>query len=142
LDLFIRNGYKIVNNTYLPDLVERYQKIGRTWSALDFGSGMIASVEPENLKAVWSTNSQDWGVQSVRLKAMMPFVGQGFISMDGPKWEQSMNMLQPSFRRSNISDLEPFEKCLGEMIRQIPTNGSTVDLQVYFSNLVSLSSRS
>jgi len=74
-------------------------------------------------------------VQPLRLQSMNPFVGQGFISMDGPKWEQSMSMLKPSFKRSNISNFEPFEKCLKQMIQQIPRDGSTVDLQSHFSNL-------
>ncbi|KAH8674492.1 cytochrome P450 [Tricladium varicosporioides] len=135
LDYFIRNGRAITNNTFLIEYQERFAKYGRTFSFLAFGSGAIASIEPENLKTAWVTKFDDWGVQAIRHRDMEPFAGTGFISADGHEWERSRALLKPSFRKKNISDLEPFEKCLKNMLKQIPRDGTTVDLQDLFSKL-------
>jgi cytochrome P450 len=136
LDLFIRNARMIADNRFLPDLQDRYSQFGRTFGSLSFGNASIASVEPENLRTIWVTKFEDWGVQPLRLPALIPFVGRGFISMDGPEWERSMALLKPSFRRSNIANLEPFEQCFQQFLGQLPKDGSTVDLQPHFANLV------
>ncbi|KAF4634825.1 hypothetical protein G7Y89_g3274 [Cudoniella acicularis] len=73
LDLFIRNAKAISQNRFLPDLQERYKKLGWTFGSLSFGSGAIASVEPENLRTIWVTKFEDWGVQPLRLPALAPF---------------------------------------------------------------------
>jgi cytochrome P450 len=136
LDLFFKNARAISANQYLPTLQARYAKMGRTFSTLSFGTKVICSIEPENLKTAWVTNFEDWGVQSSRLPALGPFVGRGFLSTDGAEWEHSRALLKPSLRRAIIADLEPFESSLREMIGKIPRDGSTVDLQRLFFDLV------
>jgi len=113
--------------------------MGRTFSTLSFGTKVICSIEPENLKTAWVTKFEDWGVQSSRLPALGPFVGRGFLTTDGPHWEHSRALLKPSLRRANISNLEPFERSLQEMMGKIPRDGTTIDLQAFFFDLVSFS---
>lgn len=138
LDLFLKTGNAFTEHRYLPELWQRYNQFGRTFETLNLGSSTINSIEPENLKAVWMTNFNDWGVQPVRLPNMSPFCGRGFISMDGPEWKRSRSLLTPSFNKANTSDLAPLERCLQTLLERIPTNGSTVDLQPLFASLVHL----
>jgi cytochrome P450 len=129
LDIFFRNAKAISENRSLPTLQERHAKMGWTFGSLSFGTTAIASIEPENLKTVWVTKFEDWGVQPTRLPAMGPFVGRGFLTMDGPEWEHSRALLKPSLRKAQIANLDTFEESLQLMIDKIPTDGSTVDLQ-------------
>lgn len=139
LSLFFKRVKALSENRYLPTLQERYAKMGWTYGSLSFGTRVICSIEPENLKTAWVTKFEDWGVQSNRLPALGPFVGHGFLTTDGPEWEHSRALLKPSLRRAHISNLEPFERSLQQMISKIPKDGSTIDMQALFFDLVSFS---
>ena len=136
LDVFFQTGKALAEHRYLPEIWQRYTKLGRTFETLHFGSRLISSIEPENLKAIWVTNFADWGVQPVRLRYLNPFCGRGFITTDGPEWERSRVLLKPSFQKAVISDLSPLENSLQMLIERIPNDGSTVDLQPLFFSLV------
>lgn len=136
LDLFFKAGTLFKENRYLPELMQRYHNNGRTFGTKSLGLPAINSVAPENLQAVFSSRSKDWGVEPIRLPAQDPFCGRGFITTDGPAWEHSRALLKPSFNRANIADLSTLENCLKITIGCIPRDGSSVDLQSLFSNLV------
>ena len=138
LDLFLKTGKLFQENQYLPELVRRYQDYGSTFETKSFGSFAINSIRPENLQTIWVSKFKDWGVQPVRLPAQNPFCGVGFITTDGPIWEHSRALLKPSFNRANMTDLATLEKYLQLVIDRIPRDGSTIDLQPLFFNLVSL----
>lgn len=136
LDLFLNTGSAIQEHRYLPELTRRYNTLGNTFSAKSLGSSSINSIEPENIKAVFSSNFNDWGVEPVRLPAQDPFCGRGFITTDGPSWEHSRSLLRPSFNRGNAVDLFTLETYLSKVIDRIPRDGSTVDLQPLLFSLV------
>jgi hypothetical protein len=137
LDIFLRTGDAITKNKFLVEHQQRYDMYGHTFEALNFGSTAIYSVHPENLRAVWSKNAADWGIQPLRLSNMRPFCGEGFITMDGSEWKHSHALLKPSFHKSNISDFTALEKHLQMMLDRLPKDGSKVDLQSWIFKLVS-----
>ena len=138
LDLFFMTGKLFEENKYLPHLVERYGKLGRTFETNLLGSPSINTIEPQNLQTVYVANFKDWGVQLVRLPAQEPFCGRGFITTDGTQWEHSRALLKPSFNRANI-DIVGLERGLQLILGRIPKDGSSVDLQPLFLQLVSQS---
>ncbi|KAH8160028.1 hypothetical protein CIB48_g8215 [Xylaria polymorpha] len=89
----------------------------------------------ENIRAVFSKNAADLGIQPLRLRNMSPFCGRGFITTDGSDWKLSHDLLKPSFHRSNISNFGPLEEHLGILLEQIPKDGSKFDLQPYILRL-------
>ena len=137
LDLFLSTGKLFKENRYLPELVRRYHYYGSTFETKSFGSFAVNSIRPENLQTIWVSNFKDWGVQPVRLPAQDPFCGVGFITTDGSIWEHSRALLKPSFNRANMTNLPTLERYLHLVIDRIPKDGSTVDLQPLFFNLVS-----
>jgi cytochrome P450 len=137
LDIFLRTGDAISKNRFLVEHQERYDTYGHTFEALNFGSYAIYSVHPENLRAVFSKNAVDWGVQPLRFPNMRPFCGEGFITVDGLEWKLSHALLKPGFHRSHISDFTPLEEHLRMMLDQIPKDGSKFDLQSLVFELVS-----
>lgn len=55
------------NKTLLETTVKRYEEHGTTWSATAMGRVFISTVDPENIKAVLATNSDDFGLGQHRL---------------------------------------------------------------------------
>ena len=136
LDLFFNTGSAIQGHRYLPELTRRYKTLGNTFQSTTLGSVSINSIEPENLHTVFSSKSNDWGVEAVRLPAQSPFCGRGFITTDGAAWEHSRSLLRPSFSKENAVHLPTLELYLNKVFEQIPRDGSTVDLQPLIYSLV------
>ncbi|KAI1082057.1 cytochrome P450 [Whalleya microplaca] len=64
-----------------------------------------------------------------RLPGMEYFCGRGFITTDGDTWRHSRKLLKPSFDLSNIRDLSILKEEVDTLLKQLPKDGSTVDLQ-------------
>ncbi|EFR05170.1 hypothetical protein MGYG_08184 [Nannizzia gypsea CBS 118893] len=97
------------------------------------GLQVFSTCEPENVKTVFGCQVQR--LPSCRCAAKPGFrelFGNGVFTNDGGDWEHSRAMLRPNFARSQIADLNMFERHVRELIELIPTNGSTVDLQPLF----------
>ena len=63
-------------------------------------------------------------------------LGQGIFASDGPIWEHSRALVRPNFVRNQISDIKVYEKHVSNLIAKIPRDGSTVDLQTLFFQMV------
>lgn len=136
VDLFLQTGNAIQNHRYLSELTRRYTALGNTFGTKSLGTSSVNSIEPENIKAVFSSNFSDWGVEPVRLPAQDPFCGRGFITTDGAAWEHSRSLLRPSFNKGTVIDLPILETYLERVIDRIPKDGSAFDLQPMLFSLV------
>ena len=136
LDLFFQAGKMFEDNRFLPVMFQRYKENGTTFETKTLGTPTICSCEPENMQSVFANNARIWSV-SYRLSALMPYCGRGFLDTDGAEWEHSRSLLSPSFTKVNISNHTDFEHYVGLMIKHIPRDGSTVDLQDLLFRLVS-----
>jgi cytochrome P450 len=96
---------------------------------------VISTIEPENVKTVLSTNFKDYKLGPRRATAFVPVFGHGIFDTDGAAWERSRAMIRPNFTRSQVADLDTFEKHISHLIDAIPRDGSTVDLQELFFSL-------
>lgn len=110
---------------------------GQTFQSETWGPTTIYTIRPENLEAVFATDSSNWGVQPMRLFAFEPFVGKGVMCVDGALWEQSRALIKPTFTRAQIADLHltAYSAHVSKLIDLLPKDGSTVDLQPLFSRL-------
>lgn len=52
------------------------------------GQDFICTIDPENIKAILSTNFADFGLGG-RSESLSPLLGRGIFVSDGPKWEHS-----------------------------------------------------
>lgn len=97
----------------------------------------IYTIEPRNLQAIFSTDFANWGVQPMRLFGFEPFVGKGIMCTDGIDWEHSRALIKLTFARTQITDLHlaDYASHAGNVIRLIPCDGTTVDLQPVFARL-------
>lgn len=137
LDILLKTGDNLAKNTFLEMHQQHYNTYGHTFEALNLGSRKIYSVHPDNIRAVFSKNAADWGIQPIRMNSMHEFCGVGFVTAEGEEWKRSHNLLKPGFHKSNISDFTPLEEHLQMMLSQIPKDGSRLDLQPWIFKMVS-----
>ena len=111
-------------------LKQQFDVYGHTFQAKPFGATRIFTIEPKNLKSVFG-ESQDWGIRQLRHDVFKPFVGQGVLNIDGNQWKNARALIQPTFNKSQFGSLDDFGVHLKRLIDVIPSDGSTVDLQLY-----------
>ena len=64
--------------------------------------------------------------------AFAPLLGDGIFNSDGARWANSRHLLRPNFAREQVADLGMLDKHFKLMMKFIPKDGSTVDLQELF----------
>jgi cytochrome P450 len=100
----------------------------------DDGNVVVSTAEPENIKTMLALKFTDYTAARQR-KVLLPILGLGIFTADGAAWEHSRAMLRPNFVTSQLRDLNMFEVHVAELIRAIPADGSTLDLQDLFFDL-------
>jgi cytochrome P450 len=100
------------------------------------GRIVIITIEPRNVQAILALKFKDFDLGSPRNKAMSPLLGQGIFTSDGQLWEHSRALVRPNFVRNQVADIDVYEKHVSNLIDNIPLDGSTVDLQELFFQMV------
>ncbi|KAL5320282.1 hypothetical protein ACEPPN_011083 [Leptodophora sp. 'Broadleaf-Isolate-01'] len=118
----------------LPDRVARHRELGNTFSLVSMGQKVHITAEPENVKALLSTQFTDFGVGR-RIDALRAFLGAGIFTTDGKMWEHSRALVRPSFTKSQVSDLATYETHIQILVSKIPKDGTPIDLQLLFFQL-------
>jgi cytochrome P450 len=70
-----------------------------------------------------------------RRQIFFPLFGDGIFTQDGPAWKHSRELLRPQFSHKQYQDLEVFREHVDNLISNIPTDGSIVNLQPLFFRL-------
>ena len=112
-----------------------HREIGKTYTTYLLDSSIIHTIEPENLQAVFSTNFKDYGISPQRKTTLGPLLGHSILLLDGTQWERSRAFLRPSFAKVQVSNLVMFEVHVQNLLKAIPSDGSTVDLAALFALL-------
>ncbi|TGO72423.1 hypothetical protein BELL_0456g00040 [Botrytis elliptica] len=132
-DLFVSNILAARENKFIETNQKRFQTLGAyTYSFVFLGTNAINTIDAENIKTVLATGFKDFELPLRRKTAMMPIFGKGIFALDGTEWEHSRAMLRPNFVRSQVADLDIFERHIQKLIKRIPENGNTVDLSKLF----------
>ncbi|KAI1970844.1 hypothetical protein LOZ51_006302 [Ophidiomyces ophidiicola] len=135
LDFAIISAKNAKSKSFLQTVQNRFRMNGNTYTFNFMGKRAFTTCEPENIKAILATKFQDFALTPLRKKAFQPLFGKGIFTTDGGEWEHSRAMLRPNFVRSQVADLDMIEKHVQNLIKEIPTDGSTVDLQDLFFDL-------
>ena len=105
-----------------------HRSYGPTFKARIVNRNFIFTVEPQNIQTILSLKFKDFGIGSSRIDALRPIMGRGIFGVDGSEWEHARALLRPNFSRTQINNTELYENYAAELIRQIPQDGSTIDL--------------
>ncbi|KAL8758299.1 MAG: hypothetical protein Q9199_001601 [Rusavskia elegans] len=133
----IRDDFKYIQeHTALEHYQAMFRHLGcRTFSAKQLHLQLLFTIDPENIKSILATDFKSYSVGEDRKKGLRPILGDGIFTTDGAEWQHSRDMLRPCFVRSQIGDRDLFEKHFQYLLREIPRDGSTVDLQDLFFRL-------
>ncbi|KAI9645128.1 hypothetical protein NHQ30_005862 [Ciborinia camelliae] len=113
---------------------DRYKDNGYTFVLSLMGFDFYNTIEPENVKTILAVNFKDYNFGARRV-AFGPLLGEGIFNTDGAQWEHSRALVRPNFNKSQVADLNIFEKHIQILLSQIPRDGSTFDLQSLFFKL-------
>ncbi|KAG9184906.1 unspecific monooxygenase [Alternaria panax] len=127
-------AYNSKNHILLQENRKRFQRLGNTFHNRLVTEPFIATCEPENVKAILSLKFKDFSLEH-RAAAFTPLLGHGIFNADGERWANSRHLLRPNFARDQVADIDAFERHFKLMLKHIPKDGSTVDLQELFFRL-------
>jgi cytochrome P450 len=126
--MMVRNSRKHI---VLQENRKRFETHGNTYWTRSVTVPIIATCEPENVKTILSLKFKDYSFGN-RKKAFGPLLGHGIFNADGERWANSRHLLRPNFARDQVADIEAFEHHFRLMLKHIPRDGKTVDLQELF----------
>lgn len=120
----------IRNHTLLQTWDNLFRTVGDTFWVQNIGAWIVMTNEPENIKAILSSDFESWKIGGLRQKVPIMAIGpKGIFSVNGKEWHDARAMIRPSFVRNQIADLECTDRHVENFLRQIPKNGERVDLQ-------------
>jgi cytochrome P450 len=133
---FFRNSMKhIKQHTYLDFTQSTFAQMNvNTWTGQILTAPIIATQEPENVKALLATNFDHYGVEKIR-ETMTVFIGKGIFVVDGAAWQHSRSVLRPIFTRSQLTNFSILSTHATRLLDRIPLDGTTIDLQPLFFDL-------
>lgn len=131
IDVMRVMGTNSKKHILLKENKKRFERMGNTFHTRMAIQPVIATCEPENVKTILSLKFKDYSFGD-RTKGFTPLLGHGIFNVDGERWANSRHLLRPNFARDQVADLEAFERHFKLMLKHIPKDGSTVDLQELF----------
>ena len=135
IDVLRANIRNSKTHTVLESFQQRYKDLGsNTYHNRIVTMPIIQTIEPENIKTILSLKFKDYSF-GAREKAFAPLLGHGIFNADGERWANSRHLLRPNFARDQVADLEAFERHFKLMLKHVPKDGSTIDLQELFFRL-------
>ena len=127
-----RSLQAVKEHRLLDDNRSKFLLNGNNTHAKVLFTELMQTLEPENLKTIMALDFNKWSLGKRRKDAFVPLLGHGIFTTDGAAWHNSRDLLRPNFVRSQVGDLATFEIHVDQLIRAIPRDGSTVDLQKLF----------
>jgi hypothetical protein len=139
LDLVLGQVRALQQNRYLDWLSGLHANMPKTFSLNFFGGQWIYTIEPEILKAVYATNSKDFGVEPIRrhTKGSMPFADKGVNTTDGEDWSFSRFLIKPFFEREVYTSTDRIAPFADRFMTLLPKDGETFDMQPLIQRWVS-----
>ena len=131
----IENIRALKQHNALESMYGRHLRNGWTIHHKTFAEDITYTLEPENIKAILATRFKDFVLSNRRRRAFMPLLGVGIFTSNGADWQHSRDLLRPNFVRSQVGDLDNFERHISGLIAAIPRNGGITDLQELFFQL-------
>ncbi|KAI1452684.1 cytochrome P450 [Annulohypoxylon moriforme] len=134
----LKSARQIKSNTLLIGWSRLFGTLGHTYQHRVFPNPgvVIATDEPENVRAVLSVRFEDWDIPQMRIRAFLPVLGRHSIfTTNGDAWRHARTTLRPAFVRDQIADLRCLDRHITNLIAHIPRDGQPFDLQAMFSML-------
>lgn len=124
------------NNTTFDGWKDKSERVGYTFEMTLLLNRLVFTAEPENIKALLTSQFNDFGKGERFHRDWFPFLGDSIFATDGDKWHNSRQLIRPQFIKDRVSDLHTFETHIQKMISLIrEAQGQTIDVQDLFFRL-------
>ncbi|KAL2850215.1 cytochrome P450 [Aspergillus pseudoustus] len=133
-DIVIRIFNALRAHSLLEQLAGIFAEYGATVYTPILALPPIQTMEPENVKAVLS-DINVFGLGPHRIRMLGPLSGHGIFTTEGAAWKRSRQLLRPNLTKSQALNLPMFERHINDLLKLIPRNGETVNLQTLFTSL-------
>lgn len=70
---------------------------------------VIFTADPENIKALLTTQFTEYGKGEQFHKEWQAFLGDSIFTVDGAQWHDARQLIRPMFIRERVGDLDLFE---------------------------------
>ncbi|KAI5968271.1 hypothetical protein CANMA_002487 [Candida margitis] len=118
---FYRKSYDLLPHPEVP-----------TYKGFVFGTPVVFTKDPENIKAVLATQFNDFSL-GTRHAHFDPLLGDGIFTLDHAGWKDSRAMLRPQFAREQIAHVKSLEPHFQYLLRHVEKNkGQFFDIQELF----------
>lgn len=120
------------NHTVLEQGAKGFVELGsNTFQVGLLGNEITCTIEPANVQAILATDFNSFCLGKARA-GLSPLLGEGIFVSDGAAWRHSRDLLRPNFSRAQIADTDLFERHVENLLRAMPSDGSTIDLAPLF----------
>lgn len=93
----------------------------------------IFTADPENIKAILTTQFDDYGKGERFHEEWREFLGDGIFVTDGKLWHDSRQLIRPMFTREKVADLDLIEVHVSKLIKLL---GSGDGRRVHLDDLL------
>ncbi|TVY12842.1 Cytochrome P450 monooxygenase lepH [Lachnellula arida] len=134
-DLVRRRQEAIKEGGLMRLYAKQFDTYGKTWEENFTGTRLINTMDKENIQHI-ATRLDDFGRAYSRRNIAWPFMGNSITSSDGAEWKHARNLINPTFSRAELSDIDGLSLHVNRLIALIPGGGKTFDIQPLFQKLV------
>ncbi|MCJ1466204.1 hypothetical protein MMC07_004823 [Pseudocyphellaria aurata] len=124
---------------FLIDLIDLAGKDVHTVTDRILHNDVIWTRDPENIKALFSTQAREFELPVARRENMRAAFGESLFTKIGDGWKYSHDLIRPQFARPQIANLDIIERHMQRLMKLLKENehGWTeeVDLLPLFTNL-------
>lgn len=115
-------------------LLQKWDEVLNTYNGTCWynalGTWIVLTSEPENIKALLSTQFEDWPLKSLRQQVTILTLGpHAIFSVNGPEWQHARAMIRPSFVRNQIADLECTDRHVDNFLAKLPRDEFGFDIE-------------
>lgn len=104
-----------------------------------FDYDVFVTRDPENVRAIFATQSADFDISVFRQMSWLPMLGRGIFTTRGWEWKHSRALLRPQFARDVIADVDREERHVRALMQRLSVDPESrwtgkIDLQPLFFN--------
>ncbi|KAI2611920.1 putative cytochrome P450 oxidoreductase/alkane hydroxylase [Hypoxylon sp. NC1633] len=132
---------EMVQHYQARDLLSHFQslfgKFGDTYVCRVLWLDIIVTCDPNNIKQVLQWRFKDFEIGPLRSHLFAPITPHGIFNFDGKEWRHVRQIYRAQFSDTRSAvNLEVIEQCFQLLLRQIPKDGASVDIQRLSAALV------
>ncbi|KAF7187754.1 Cytochrome P450 [Pseudocercospora fuligena] len=124
--------------TYPLLMLKEHEKHGDTYSQWSGPLYTVITRDTNNIRAMLHTQFNSFEVGSGRHGCVLPLLGDGIFTQDGPKWKASRKLLAPMVQRPILPDLSLIERHFQQLLLTLKFDScanQVVDIKQHFLEL-------